>query len=166
MQFESPHVLAALCYTAVLAQLCLVIMSDIRHRMVANRLVAFIAITGMVSWLAGGLSWSLVASHVAIVAAASVPLLIAYGFRLMGGADLKLILAGTLWLTPVEVLVFVAVFSLLGAFVALTTIVSRRFAGMGTTVIRGSSSGPNDVPYAVAISLGLIVTLFARHTVV
>lgn len=135
--------------------------TDIRHRHIDNWLNAGIALTAPAFWWASGMKlWPDVGWQLLLCAIVSGVLIgIAYiGYRLnvliLGGGDVKLLAALSLWFTPVGYVQMLVVMSVFGGFLAIGFIVRRLVFKPKT---------PGRLPYGVAIAIGGLWVLALNH---
>lgn len=127
---------------------------DIRIRKIPNRLNLAIALGAPLFWLASGLPlWPDAAIHLAVAAGVFGLLTLAFMIGMMGGGDVKMAAAITLWLAPSDTLRFLVFMSLAGGIVTIVTIVWHR---------RSKREGKPKVPYGVAIAMGALAILAQR----
>lgn len=121
------------------------IYSDIRYRLIYNRVTGPIALGAPLYWLATGtLGWPEIGYYLAAAAATFLFFALFFRFGMMGGGDVKLFGAVALWFPPGTVMQFIFNASLLGAVITLFFVVTHKI---------GKASGPARIPYGVAIAL-------------
>lgn len=125
-------------------KLLLICYSDIRHRIVSNKLIITIAITTLALGFAKNNTVSIVIPLFALLAG-----YIIFHFNFIGGGDVKLITVLLLTLTPGQSLDFILYTAIMGGVVMII--------GM---LINRSDIQQRGVPYAVAISIGFLLALF------
>lgn len=124
---------------------------DARDRNIANWKPAAIALLAPLWWWANGASaWPGAAVQLGIAAATFAIFAAAFHVGAMGGGDVKLITALSLWLPPGVFLGMVLVMSLAGGAVTLAMLVERR-------IRRGEAEV--EVPYGVAIAAAGLLAL-------
>ena len=117
---------------------------DARTREIANWKTAAVALLAPLWWYANGLDpWPDMALQIGVALIVFALFLLAFHFGMMGGGDVKLISALTLWLPLPELVGMLVVMSLVGGGVTVAMLVHRRFA---------RSDRPIEVPYGVAIA--------------
>ena len=144
---NSASVLLLACLSAALLT---VVVLDWRWRRIPNWLTLGIAIGAPLLWIADGVSlWPDVALRVAVataVLAVLTPVFLAGG---MGGGDVKLLVALTLWLRPAEAWTVMIVTAISGGVLTLVMLAEHRWRRRPTTL---------ETPYGLAIAgAGLLV---------
>lgn len=143
---------------------CAVILSDIRHRRIPNWQCIAIAGLAVPWWLAqpdgAPGQWLL---HLGAVLVIAIPLLFLHIGGMIGGGDVKLLLATLLWVPPAQIVPLLVAVIFLGGVVGLGVFA----AALGRSMVRkGSLARPHvTVPYGVAIVLGgwlFLAVKFAR----
>lgn len=102
-------------------------------------------------------------SSLGVAAAALVAGFLLFALRLVGGGDVKLIAAASLWAGPGLVLPFLFVTALAGGAMAMVLYMRHRIAGSaGWTDLAPASPdfGKQPMPYAVAIAVGGLYVAF------
>ena len=119
--------------------------TDLRARIISNRLNLAIALLAPLWWWATGLTlWPGVALQLGIAVAVFALFSGLFAIGMMGGGDVKLLGALALWL-PLDALVtLLVVMALAGGLITLATVLHHRFA---------RKDGQPEVPYGVAIAL-------------
>ena len=132
--------------SALLALLLIVgAVTDIRERVISNRLNLAIAISAPLYWWATGIAlWPGVGIQVgmAFVIFAIFALLFALG--LMGGGDVKLLGALALWLPWQEMGKLLVIMAIVGGVITVATLLYHKLR---------RRDGQPEVPYGVAIAL-------------
>ena len=135
--------------------------TDVRSRRIANGLNAAIALAAPVFWWASGMQlWPDVAWQLLMCAIVSGVLIgIAYiGYRtgvlLLGGGDVKLLAALSLWFTPMGYMQMLMIMALFGGALAVGFIVRR-------VVFKPKT--PGRLPYGVASAFGALWVLAINH---
>ena len=127
------------------------IYTDLRYRLILNKITIPIALAAPLYWYATG-TFSLTGIGIHLVTGAVTFAFCALWFRLgmMGGGDVKLFAALALWFPWVDVMTMVLYATLLGALVTVIFLVIHKLR-------RGA--GRAQIPYGVAIALtGLWMT--------
>src|SRR5215212_119029 len=119
-------------------------LSDLRTRLIHNRLTFGIAAAAPAFWWASGLAlWPGVAAQLALGLAAFAVLAGLFALRAMGGGDVKLLTALALWLPWQPFLKLIVIMALLGGALTIVCLAWHKLARRG---------GKLEVPYGVAIS--------------
>jgi len=146
--------------------LAVAVACDVAQRRVPNLLVAPIAVSGLaVQWLAGGPIAALWAGLAGLGVLAL--LLLPWASGKLGGGDVKLLAATSIWMGPSKLLAFLVLTAIAGAPVAVMTRITRmvemRLGARRATVavyFTGATQLPREtVPYAAAIALGAYAAL-------
>lgn len=162
------------CHAGLIVVLGLICRSDIAARRVGNRLIGLVALLGLIEVQVTGTSWA--PGHLVTLLAASGLLILIWQMRMIGGADVKLILACLVWIEPPAVLAFAVLVTTLGALLGMAVMATRGAIAAATRrrvvsrdtglaylrliALRDRFLGPHDsVPYAVAIALAQLATL-------
>jgi len=133
-------VLAALLIAAAI--------TDIRSRIISNRLNIAIACLAPLYWVASGLpAWPDMALQVALGAGVLGLFAFLFALGMMGGGDVKLLAAVALWFPWQALVVLLVIMSLLGGVVTLITVIHHRMS---------KRAGQPEIPYGVAISLAAL----------
>ena len=147
---------ALLPLAALVLLLLWVCLTDVRYRLITNRTVIAIALLALPYWLLRGMTAEEAWRQVAVVAAATVFFGLLWqaghwlGRRLIGGGDVKLLIALALWLPPIAYLNMLLVMSLVGALLAIVVLAANRDRQARLTA---------RVPYGVAIAAGALTAL-------
>ncbi|CFR31738.1 prepilin peptidase [Yersinia frederiksenii] len=137
-------ILSILLIIILVLQLLVVCYSDIRHRIVTNKSIITIALTTLVISFTQHNTVSVVIPLVALIVG-----YILFHFKLIGGGDVKLITVLLLALTAEQSLNFILYTAIMGGVVMMI--------GM---LINRADIQRRGVPYAVAISLGFLLSLY------
>ncbi|HEI6966800.1 TPA: prepilin peptidase [Yersinia enterocolitica] len=137
-------ILSILLIIILVLQLLVVCYSDIRHRIVTNKLIITIALTTLVISFTQHNTVSVVIPLVALIVG-----YILFHFKLIGGGDVKLITVLLLTLTAEQSLNFILYTAIMGGVVMMI--------GM---LINRADIQRRGVPYAVAIALGFLLSLY------
>lgn len=131
---------------AALAILLLVsIYTDIRYRLIHNKLNLAIAAMAPVYWYASEpLTVSSIGLHLLTAACTFLLFSIFFALRAMGGGDVKLFAALALWFPWVDVVRMIFLATLLGAAVTILFLIIHKLR---------QGVGPARIPYGVAISI-------------
>jgi len=124
---------------------------DARTREIANWKTAAVALLAPVWWVASGLDpWPDMALQVGVALGVFALFLLAFHFGMMGGGDVKLIVALALWLPFPALLSMLMVMSIVGGLVTVVMMIEHRIK---------KSSGQIEVPYGVAIAVAGLLAL-------
>ncbi|AVX36716.1 A24 family peptidase [Yersinia enterocolitica] len=137
-------ILSILLIIILVLQLLVVCYSDIRHRIVTNKSIITIALTTLVISFTQHNTVSVVIPLVALIVG-----YILFHFKLIGGGDVKLITVLLLALTAEQSLNFILYTAIMGGVVMMI--------GM---LINRADIQRRGVPYAVAIALGFLLSLY------
>lgn len=166
-----------LCHAGLLVVLLLICRSDIRHRRVDNRLIVLVALLGFVTVVVGQRPWG--ALNLVMIGSAFLLLGIVWHARVIGGADVKLILACLVWISPGDAALYVILIAALGALLGVAVLAAQRLQGavmrqrilsrdrgrffLRVMAWRDLLLGKDaTVPYAVAIAAAqIIMTTFS-----
>ena len=141
---------------AALACLLLVaIVTDLRDRVISNRLNLGIALLAIPFWVASGLDpWPGMAVQIALALGVFAVFTLMFALRLMGGGDVKLLAALALWFPWQPLLFLLILMALIGGGVTLATAVHHRWQ---------RRLGQPEIPYGVAISLAALWVVGERY---
>lgn len=151
--------MAAPILLAILAVLLLVAAAtDIRARVISNRLNAAIALLAPLYWLASGLDpWPGMAMQAGLALGVFALFAGLFAAGLMGGGDVKMLTALALWLPLAATIKVLIATALLGGVVTVIVLAWHR--------LRRLSAAP-EVPYGVAIAgagLWAVSELYLNH---
>lgn len=119
--------------------------TDIRARIISNRLNIAIAALAPLYWLASGLPpWPDMALQVALGIGVFGAFAALFALGLMGGGDVKLLAAVALWFPWQAIGLLLLIMAMIGGIVTVVTVVHHRVS---------RRLGQPEVPYGVAISL-------------
>lgn len=122
--------------------------TDIRSRIISNRLNIAIACLAPLYWLASGLpAWPDMALQVALGIGIFGVFAFLFALGMMGGGDVKLLAAIALWFPWQALSLLLVIMALLGGIVTLVTVIHHKV---------NKRVGQPEVPYGVAISLAAI----------
>lgn len=126
-------------------------LEDIRQREIANWKNAAIALMAPLWWWSAGLDpWPGMAIQFGVAAIVFAVFIGAFAIGQMGGGDVKLIGALSLWLAPMRLLDMLLVMAVAGGVLTLAFLVDRRVR---------RSTDPVEVPYGVAIAIAGLLSL-------
>lgn len=121
------------------------IYTDIRYRLIFNKITLSIALAAPAYWYAtGGFTLVEVGIHILTALLTFIVFAIAFRFGAMGGGDVKLFAALALWWPWVDVVRMVLYASILGALVTITFLIIHKLK---------QQDGRARIPYGVAIAL-------------
>ncbi|QCB43749.1 peptidase [Sphingomonas sp. PAMC26645] len=124
---------------------------DARTREIANWKTAAVAMLAPLWWYANGLDpWPDMALQVGVALIVFALFLLAFHFGMMGGGDVKLIVALSLWLPFPAFLSMLMVMSIVGGLVTLVMMIEHRAK---------KNAGHIEVPYGVAIAIAGLLAL-------
>ena len=127
-------VLGALLLTAAV--------TDIRERIISNRLNAAIAILAVPWWFVAGLSGSDILIQVGLSAAVLGIFALCFAIGMMGGGDVKLLAALALWLPFPRMFIMLEWMALGGGVLTIGMLIAHRMR---------KAPGKPEIPYGVAI---------------
>ena len=132
--------------------------TDIRSRIISNRLNIAIAVLAPLYWLASGIpAWPDMALQIALGIAIFGAFAALFALGLMGGGDVKLLAAVALWFPWQAIGLLLLIMAMIGGIVTVVTVVHHRLS---------RRLGQPEVPYGVAISLAamwLVGQRFVYH---
>ncbi len=143
---------ALLCGLAI--GLMISVYSDIKYRLIYNKVTLPIALAAPLYWYATGhFDWTEIGIHLLI--GASVFALFAgfFALNMMGAGDVKLFAAFALWFDWVTVIQMLLYTSLIGGAVTVVFLIIHKVK---------KQQGKVRIPYGVAIALSGLVTVGAR----
>ena len=124
---------------------------DLRTREIANAKTAAIALLAPLWWYANGLDiWPDMAIQIGCALGVFAVFLLAFHFGMMGGGDVKLIVALALWLPFPAFVSMLMVMSIAGGVVTVVMMIARGLKENG---------GQIEVPYGVAIAFAGLLAL-------
>ena len=142
MQWGVSEILVLILAAALVAAA----VGDVRTRTIPNWLNLAIAVAAIPFWYLTDVSlWPDVAVRVGIAAAVFAIFAAAFALGMMGGGDVKLVAALSLWLPPAAVLALLVVMSLAGGALTLAMAARHRIARRTEKL---------EIPYGVAIAFG------------
>jgi len=119
--------------------------TDIRARIISNRLNLAIALLAPLYWLASGIpAWPDMALQVGLGIGMFGIFAALFALGMMGGGDVKLLAAVALWFPWQALVLLLVLMSVIGGVVTLVTVIHHRIS---------KRLGQPEVPYGVAISL-------------
>ena len=127
---------------------------DVRTFTISNRLNLAVALSAPVYWLSVGLTpWPGMAIQIAAGVLVFVLLAGAFYAGMMGGGDVKLAAALSLWFSPVSTIRFLVLMSIAGGVLTLVILAWHR---------AHKREGRPEIPYGVAIAFGGLAILTQR----
>lgn len=127
---------------------------DIRTFTISNRLNLAVALLAPVFWWSVELPvWPDAAIQLAVAAGVFALLAAAFYAGMMGGGDVKLAAALSLWFSPLSTLKFLVLMSIAGGVLTLLVLVLHRMR---------KKEGRPEIPYGVAIAFGGLAILTQR----
>lgn len=121
------------------------IYTDVRYRLIFNRVTFLIALAAPAYWAAtGGFNLPEIGLHLLTATIVFIFFLIAFRFGAMGGGDVKLFAALALWWHWIDVVRMVLYASILGALVTIVFVMIHKAK---------QQDGKARIPYGVAIAL-------------
>ena len=143
-----------LLIVALAALLVVAAVVDFRTFTISNRLNLAVAAAAPLFWWSISLPfWPQAAIQVAVAAGVFALLAAAFYAGMMGGGDVKLAAALSLWFSPLSTLKFLVIMSIAGGLLTLVLLVAHRARGQ---------VGKPKIPYGVAIAVGGIAILAQR----
>lgn len=129
--------------------------TDLRSRIISNRLNLAVAALAPLWWLASGLDiWPGVAVQLLVGAIVFALFAALFAFGMMGGGDVKLLGALALWFPWQAVLSLIVLMAMLGGVVTIVTVIHHRMT---------KRLGQPEIPYGVAISIAALWLLGERY---
>ncbi len=133
---------------ALSALLIAAAITDLRARIISNRLNLAIAALAPLWWIACGLDlWPGVAVQLLVCGVVFLLFAALFSMGMMGGGDVKLLAALALWFPWQAVISLLVLMALLGGLVTLVTVIHHRMT---------RRLGQPEIPYGVAISLAAL----------
>jgi len=119
--------------------------TDIRSRIISNRLNAESALLAPLYWWSAGLSpWPDMAIQLGLGLGVLILFAALFAAGMMGGGDVKMLAAIALWLPAGALLSLLMIMALLGGVVTIVTVIHHRMT---------RRIGQVEIPYGVAIAL-------------
>lgn len=129
--------------------------TDLRARIISNRLNLAVALLAPAWWLACGLApWPDMAVQLLVGVLVFALFAGLFAIGVMGGGDVKLLGALALWFPWQGVVSMIVLMALLGGVVTLVTLAHHRIA---------RKPGQPEIPYGVAISIAALWLLGERY---
>lgn len=148
--------ISTLLPAALLGVLLLVAaVSDLRHRIIPNRLNLIIALTAPLAWMAAGFGlWPDIVWQIGAALAVFMAFAALFALGGMGGGDVKLIGALALWIDVRLLLSLLLVMSIVGGVIAAGMLIRKRLSK--------AEQNP-EVPYGVAIAIAGLWALYQQN---
>ena len=128
---------------------------DVRTFTISNGLNAAVALLAPVYWLSVGLDpWPDMAIQLGVAAAVFALFAITFFIGMMGGGDVKLAAALSLWFAPADTVRFIVIMSLAGGVLTVVVLAWHRLR---------KRPGRPEIPYGVAIAFGGLAILAQRY---
>jgi prepilin peptidase CpaA len=122
--------------------------TDLRARTISNRLNSAIAVIAPFYWLACGLPvWPAMAMQLLLGGIVLIVFMASFYMGWMGGGDVKLLAALSLWFPWQAVIMLLMLMAIVGGGVTLVTVVHHRMT---------KRLGQPEIPYGIAISLAAL----------
>lgn len=121
---------------------------DARKREIADWKNAAIALLAPLWWWAAGYGWTDVAWQVGIAVMTFAVFAAAFHFGWMGGGDVKMIAALSLWLPGQSLLTMLMVMSIIGGALTVLMMIDHR---------RRQAEGQIETPYGIAIAMAALL---------
>ena len=119
--------------------------TDLKSRIISNKLNLVIALGAPIFWLASGMNfWPDMIWQIGIALVVFIIFTGFFAIGAMGGGDVKLLGAIALWLHWLTLLEMLVIMSIAGGLITLLMMIGKKFK---------NTEGPIKVPYGVAISL-------------
>jgi prepilin peptidase CpaA len=129
--------------------------SDIRYRLIYNKVTIPIALAAPVYWVATGQTGLPdIGMHIATGLAALALFAVFFAIGMMGGGDVKLFAALSLWFSFLDAVNMLLFTSLLGGGVTVVFIIIHKLK---------KQQGRVRIPYGVAISLAGLIMVGTRY---
>lgn len=145
--------IALLC--ALAAMLIAAAITDLRARIISNRLNLSIALLAPLWWLACGLPlWPGVAIQIVVGLAVFAGFTGLFALGWMGGGDVKLLGALALWFPWTAMLSLLVLMAIVGGVVTIVTVVHHHMT---------RRLGQPEIPYGIAISFAALWLLGERY---
>lgn len=145
--------MALICVLGVL--LIAASLTDLRKRIISNRLNLCIAGLAPLWWLACGLPlWPGMALQLLLALIVFAVFAVLFAMGCMGGGDVKLLGALALWFPWQALLTMLTVMALVGGAVTIVTVVHHRMT---------RRLGQPEIPYGIAISVAALWLLGERY---
>lgn len=136
--------------------------SDLRTLLIPNWISAFVALLFLPAALLAGLGLEGLAIHYGVGLLLFAIGALLFAFNILGGGDVKLLAAASVWVGYDDLAVFLMVVAMIGGLLALLAIALRRIGWMPSFLLSLPWLGlpaakGQPIPYGVAISLAMIL---------
>ncbi|MGE4322358.1 MAG: prepilin peptidase [Sphingobium sp.] len=129
--------------------------TDLRARIISNRLTMTIAVLAPLWWVACDLPlWPGIAAQFALALLVLTLFAALFSLGWMGGGDVKLLAALALWFPWQAVVSLLVLMAVLGGLVTVVTVLHHRLT---------KRRGQPEIPYGIAISLAALWLLGERY---
>lgn len=129
--------------------------TDLRARIISNKLNIAIALLAPLYWWACGISlWPDAALQLSLGAGVFVAFALLFALGMMGGGDVKMLAAIALWFPWQALMLLLIVMAMLGGVVTIVTVVHHKL---------NKKLGQPEVPYGVAISMAALWVVSERY---
>lgn len=129
--------------------------TDLRSRIISNRLNLAVAALAPLWWLASGVDlWPGVAVQLLVGAIVFTLFAAIFAAGMMGGGDVKLLGALALWFPWQSVVSLIVLMAVLGGLVTIVTVVHHRMT---------RRLGQPEIPYGIAISIAALWVIGERY---
>ncbi|MBW8743778.1 MAG: prepilin peptidase [Sphingomonas sp.] len=135
-------VYAILMLASLAALLVTAAVTDIKSRIISNRLNAVIALLAVPWWFAIHLTGYEILFQVGVALGVFTLFAICFALGMMGGGDVKLLAALGLWLPLTRLLVMIEVMALAGGLLTVGILIAHKLR---------KAPGKPEIPYGVAI---------------
>ena len=140
---------------ALVILLMMSVVGDLKTRTIPNWLTAGVAILALLYWvLMGAPLWPDIAMQAALAATVFAAFTVAFYFRAMGGGDVKLIGALSLWFPLLELMRFLLIMAMLGGLLTFAFWVRHKVTKSSQTL---------EIPYGVAIAAAGLWVVYERY---
>ena len=137
------------------ALLVIAAITDIKSRIISNRLNIAVAALAPLFWIATDLPpWPGMALQLALATVVFISFALLFALGMMGGGDVKLLGGLALWLPLQPMLTLLVVMSVLGGAVTAVTVLHHKI---------GRHMGRPEIPYGVAIALAGLWVVGERY---
>jgi prepilin peptidase CpaA len=140
---------------ALSALLVIAAITDMKSRIISNRLNVAVAALAPLFWIASGLPlWPGMFLQLALAGAIFAAFALMFALGMMGGGDVKLLAALALWFPLQPMMLLLLIMSVLGGVVTAVTVIHHKL---------GRRVGRPEIPYGVAIALAGLWVVGERY---